>query len=106
MRQPRLRLLTTTVVVGETYTLLRQRHGYAAASTWLRSFRAGSLTVVRHFDAKEEGAIWTAIDGLAGVPLSYADGSLIVLSRLINVDTVFTFDTDFREAGLKVVPAV
>ena len=37
--------------------------------------------------------------------LSYADASLVALSEKLHMETIFTFDDDFRRAGLTVVPA-
>ena len=52
----------------------------------------------------DEAAIWSLLREYAGVPLSYADASLIVLGKKLGIGSIFTFDSDFRLAGMNVVP--
>ncbi len=56
--------------------------------------------VTEAFDAQ----IWEVIDEFAGVPLSYADASLMALGRRLRVSRVFGFDSDLQAAGLSLVP--
>ncbi|MGH2633428.1 MAG: type II toxin-antitoxin system VapC family toxin [Tepidiformaceae bacterium] len=103
-RSTGLQFRTTSMVVGETYTLLNDRHGYGLATRWIDALRASGLTEVVHFSARQETAIWETLRTFTGIPLSYQDASLIVLGRIMGVRDVFTFDSDFRQAGLNVVP--
>jgi len=103
-RSSGLQLVTTSVIVGETYTLLNDRHGYSVAMRWTEAQRTGALTDVIHLDETEELSIWATLRAFGGVPLSYQDASLIVLGKKLGIRSVFTFDSDFRQAGLNVVP--
>lgn len=104
LRQPGLQLATTSVIAGELYTMIRRRLGNAAALEWARSGRQSSILSIHHPSAAEESVIWETLSEFAGVPLSYADASLIALGRTLRISTVFSFDSDFRAVGLTTVP--
>jgi predicted nucleic acid-binding protein len=55
-------------------------------------------------DDEFDQSIWRVIDEFAGVPMSYADASLVVLARRLRVPRVFSFDSDLKLAGLDLVP--
>lgn len=96
---------TTTAIVAEAYTVLRRRQGYRVAMDWADGFRASSVVTIEFADPKQEQHAWDVLRRMAGVPLSYADASLVALSETLHMETIFTFDDDFRHAGLTVVPA-
>lgn len=107
LRQPGLRLVTTSIVAGELYTTIRGRLGNAAALEWARAGRSSNLLSIHHPSPVDEASIWRILDEFSGVPLSYADASLVALGRRLAVDTVFSvfsFDSDLRAAGLTLVP--
>ena len=107
MREERsLSLHTTTAAVAEVYTVLRRRRGYRFAMEWADSFRVSRVVAIEQSSRDQDDRAWDVLHRLAGVPLSYVDGSLIALAARLRVDTVFTFDQDFRDAGLKVVPGL
>jgi predicted nucleic acid-binding protein len=106
IRSPRLRLFTTSVIVGEAYTLVGARFGYGPARAIVRALQHGRLARVYHVDAAFDRDIWSAIDEFSGVPLSYADASLVVLGRRLRIGRAFSFDDDLRQAGLELVPRV
>ena len=95
---------TTSIIVGETYTLLRNRAGYALARQVAHGIAEESFARVHQVDAAFDREIWAVIDGLAGVPLSYADASLVVLGRTLRIGQAFSFDDDLRVAGLALLP--
>ena len=103
-RTPGLRLQTTTIVVGEAYTLLRRRSGYELGRRSVRALVTGQTVRVHHVDAAFDRDIWATIDEFAGVPLSYADASLVVLGRRLRIRQAFAFDEDLRACGLELVP--
>lgn len=96
--------VTTSVVAGECYTLMLGRLDYRRAMEWRRSLDVSPRTEVRVLDVTDEAAIWSLLREYAGVPLSYADASLIVLGKKLGIGSIFTFDSDFRLAGMNVVP--
>lgn len=105
IRSPGVRLATNAIVLAETYTFLRSRYDFHLARNALRQFMASSAMTVTPWDADLDIATWAVIDEFSGVPLSYADASLVVLGRNLNIDTVFSFDDDLRQAGLRLVPS-
>ena len=94
----------TSIVAGECYTLMLRRAGYRTAMEWRRSLDTSPLVNVHMLDAHDEVTIWSVLREYAGVPISYADASLIVLGKKLGIRSIFTFDSDFRQAGLNVVP--
>ncbi len=105
MRLPGLRLVTTSVIVGEIYTYLVKLDGFGVARTTVRNLSSSSVVTIYQVDAGFDRDIWAAIDEFAGVPLSYADASLVVLGRRLRVRSVFSFDDDLRQAGLDLIPS-
>jgi len=131
-RTSNLRMHTTSIIVGETYTLLRNRAGYALARQVAHGIAEESFARVHQVDAAFDREIWAVIDGLAGVPLrmcpkiidafpesntgsdpeaviirqslSYADASLVVLGRTLRIGQACSFDDDLRVAGLALLP--
>lgn len=95
---------TTSAVVGEIYTLLLPRVGYGPARVVARNLTSGLVAIVHHIDEAFDRDIWALIEEFSGVPLSYADASLVVLGRRLRVRQAFSFDADLRAAGLELVP--
>lgn len=96
---------TTTAVVAEAYTVLRRRRGYRVAMDWADGFRASSVVTIEFSEVRQEQRAWAVLRRMPEVPLSYTDASLVALSEKLHMETIFTFDDDFRRAGLTVVPA-
>lgn len=104
LRTSRLRLHTTAVIAGEAYTLLRRRYDYAMAMRWAAAARRSELVTIHFAGPEDDARTWAILERLAGVPLSYADASLIALGERLGIRSVFAFDEDFRGAGLELVP--
>ena len=85
-------------------TRFRRRAGYRAAAEAVRNLRGSQVLSVHHVDEAFDRDIWAAIDEFSGVPLSYADASLVVLGRRLRIRQAFSFDVDLRSAGLDLVP--
>ena len=104
MRQPSLRLATTSAVLSETYTLVRRRMGYLEATNQIDALRRSSVVRIVFIDEQFDREIWSKLEVLRHIPLSYVDASLIVLGERLRIRRIFTFDDDFRAAGMDVVP--
>ena len=92
-------LLTTNLVVGESYTLLRRRLGARAAHAFLRSVRRDPLvrrTFVREAWEEEAERLLEQYDDQ---PFSYVDATSFVTMRRLGIQDVLTFDQDFTVAG-------
>ncbi len=104
------RLLTTSFVVGETFTLMRRWAGYQKAIRFLSYLQemepSGQVAVVW----PGQDAASAAISLLAQFPdqdLSYVDAvSLVVCMRHPQVREAFSFDHHLGLTGLMVVPGL
>lgn len=104
IRSPRLKLHTTSVIVGEAYTLLRRRYDYEHAMRWAATARRSNLVTIHAASSEDDVLAWTILERYSGVPLSYADASLIALGERLGIQSAFAFDEDFQQAGLALVP--
>lgn len=103
-RTPSLELFLTEPVLEELFTLGRRRIGFRNSWTLASSFRDGMAgTVVTQSD-EAVNQTWSVLREYSGVPLSYADASIVVLARQMRVTEVFSFDDDLRQVGLRLVP--
>lgn len=102
--EPGARFHTTSVILGETYTFLRRRVSFRSARETIDRVRRTGIVTVHQLDADFDRDAWLVIDQFAGVPLSYADASLVVLGRRLRIHTAFSFDSDLAGAGLELVP--
>jgi predicted nucleic acid-binding protein len=62
------------------------------------------MITVHQSSAEFDAAAWDIIDEFAGVPMSYADATIVALARDLGLQEVFSFDSDLRLAGLTLVP--
>ncbi len=99
-----LRLHLPSVVLGEMFTFLRSRKDYRTARRAVEGLTGSSVVTIHQLDAAFDRDIWAVTDEFAGVPLSYADASLVVLGRRLRIQAVFSFDDDLRQAGFDLVP--
>lgn len=104
LKQPQLRFVTTSVVAGEAFTLLRRRAGYRVAIRVLDELHSGSQALVLPMTEDVDALARQMLQRFGGVPLSYADATLLAVSQTLDISTVFSFDSDFRLAGLTLVP--
>ena len=98
------RILTTDYVLDDTCTLLRMRLGLGAARALRDLLRKSSnLQVVRVSDRDFEHALDLMLPHDDG-RWSMIDCTSFVLIRELEVVNAFTFDTNFTEAGFRVLP--
>jgi predicted nucleic acid-binding protein len=98
------RILTTDYILDETYTLLRMRLGIGA----VRAMRdlltsSSSLQVVRVSDRDFEHAVEIMLEH-EDKRWSLTDCTSFVLMRELEVESAFSFDRNFAEAGFRVLP--
>ena len=106
--------VTTWDVVSETATLLRYRHSFATAWTFLSQVkptlrlvpygdgtRAEAEKVFRVYAKQQHG---TGLDLEAAPRLSYCDAvSFVVVTSLLDNPPCLAFDRDFQRLGLTVL---
>ena len=91
-------LVTTNVIVGETWTLLRYRAGHRIAMDW----RAQVATIaerIERIDVTLEADAWTWLSAHDERPYSFVDATSFALMRKLRIREALAFDGDFAAAG-------
>lgn len=95
-------LVTTNLVVGETWTLLRKRAHHGAAVRYLdaatRLRQRGQLTVHR-VSEDEEAAAWAWLRRHDERVYSFVDATSFEVMRSRRIHDALAFDQDFAAAG-------
>lgn len=92
------RIVTSNLVLGETWTLLAHRAGHRHALRWLESVRQRSVDVER-IDAALEDEAWAWLRLHDERPYSFVDATSFALMRKLRIDEALAFDGDFAAAG-------
>ena len=97
-------LVTSNLVIGETYTLLRLTKGYREARRFLDGL-AHSRKIEKLFvtEPLEEDA-FAILHRYAGHPFSFVDATSFSVMRQHRLRYAFAFDVHFRTAGYLRVP--
>jgi predicted nucleic acid-binding protein len=92
-------LLTSTLVVGETWTFLRRRAGHREAMQFYdAALRLPVLTIAR-IDEGLEAEAWRWLRRHDERPYSFVDASSFALMRRHRIREALAFDGDFAAAG-------
>jgi predicted nucleic acid-binding protein len=92
-------LLTTNLVMGETWTFLRRRDGHALATRFRdRTVESRHLTIVR-VDEDLETEAWRWLRRHDERPYSFVDSTSFALMRRRRLREALAFDGDFSAAG-------
>ena len=98
----RERLLTTNLVVGETWTFLRSRDGHRTAVAFLNEVKdfgsAGKLTV-HPVTADDESRAWRWLRRHDERVYSFVDATSFEVMRTRRLREALAFDNDFTAAG-------
>ncbi len=100
----RPRLIVTTFLVDETYTLIRYRATYAAAIRFLDSIHGSSVTIVR-VTPEDEARAEAILRQYSDKRFSYTDATSFVIMSKFRIDAAFTFDENFTQYGVPVLSA-
>lgn len=97
-------LVTTNLVVGETYTSIRAHYGYDAAWHFLDLVeRTNRLT--RHFvNAELEAQAYAILREYRDQAFSYVDATSFAFMRTHGIREAFAFDAHFATAGFTRIP--
>lgn len=97
-------LVTSNLIVGETYTLLRLSRGYRAAKRFLdtltQSGKLERLFISEHLERQA----YETLHRYADHPFSFVDGTSFALMRQQRIQHAFTFDSHFATAGFLRIP--
>jgi len=93
------RLITSTFVVGETWTYLRRRANHARAMAWLDGVRGRAVVSVERIDAALEDEAWAWLRVHDERPYSFVDATSFALMRKLRIREALAFDGGFEAAG-------
>jgi len=97
-------LVTSNLIVGETYTLLRLAKGYRAAKRFLDTVaQSGRLERLLITENLERDA-YEILHRYADHPFSFVDATSFALMRHQRIRYAFAFDSHFPTAGFLRVP--
>jgi predicted nucleic acid-binding protein len=92
-------LITTTLVVGETWTFLNRRSGRAAALDFLDRVEAAERLDVLSLAADHETEAFAFLRRRDEREYSYVDATSFAIMRGLRVRRALAFDGDFAAAG-------
>ena len=92
-------LLTTSLVLGETWTFLRRRAGHRRAVEFKDAVCVLNRLTVRHVDEELEAEAWRWLRRHDERPYSFVDATSFVLMRRLRIREALAFDSDFAAAG-------
>lgn len=96
--------VTTNWVIWETVTLLRYRGTHAkAAQFYLRVTESPGLEIIR-VSPEYEALGWKIFQRYDDKMFSGVDCVSFAIMKTLRIDSAFTFDSDFRQAGFAVLP--
>jgi predicted nucleic acid-binding protein len=98
-----VQLVTTNFVVAETHALLLIRQGYATALRFLDELAIGTLAVVS-VSATDEERAQAIIRRYTDKSYSYTDASSFAVMERLDIAQAFTFDRNFLQHGLTMLP--
>ena len=93
------RLLTSNLVVGETWTFLRRRAGYEPAMRWLDSVLGRGRSTVEPIDPELDAEAWAWLRVHDERLYSFVDATSFALMRRKRITDALAFGGDFAAAG-------
>ena len=98
------RLVTTNLVVAETFTLIRHRLGYKPGIHFLRSLRQSQRLVRVYADESLEVEAEQILGQYVDQDFSLTDAVSFVVMRGHELDQAFAFDHHFQVMGFSLTP--
>ena len=92
-------LLTTPLVIGETWTFLVRRAGHPRAVEFVDAVGKLSQLTVRHVDDEAENEAWRWLHRHDERTYSFVDATSFILMRRLRIREALAFDGDFTAAG-------
>lgn len=92
-------LVTTPLVVGETWTFLKRRAGHDRAVQFLDAVAKLADLTVRHVDEDAEAEAWRWLRRHDERNYSFVDATSFVLMRRMRIRQALAFDGYFSAAG-------
>ncbi len=98
-------LVTTPLVIGETWTFLGRRAGHRRAVEFLDAVTKLSRMTIRHVDEEVESEAWRWLRRHDERTYSFVDATSFALMRRLRIRQALAFDGDFSAAGFTEVRA-
>nr|BAL59821.1 hypothetical conserved protein [Candidatus Acetothermum autotrophicum] len=98
------RLVTTNLVIAETYILLRKTAGYAPALLFLEMVMTSSRIEKVFSTAEHEVKAYELLKKYQDHDFSFTDAVSFVVMKERKIREAFTFDQHFRIAGYQLIP--
>ena len=92
-------LVTTNLVIGETWTFLRRRAGHRRAIEFYDAITILPMLSIRHVDDDLEMEAWRWLRRRDERSYSFVDASSFALMRRLRIREALAFDGDFAAAG-------
>jgi predicted nucleic acid-binding protein len=92
-------LITTDVVVGETWTFLKRRTSHRRAVEFLDAVTKSPTIAIRHADEDLVDEAWRWLRRHDERSYSFVDASSFALMRRMRLREALAFDGDFAAAG-------
>ena len=92
-------MVTSNLVVGETWTFLRRRSGHSRAVAWLDRLLETSAIFVERIDDALESEAWVWLRHHDERAYSLVDATSFALMRKLRITEALAFDGDFASAG-------
>ncbi|MDQ3990685.1 MAG: PIN domain-containing protein [Actinomycetota bacterium] len=92
-------LVTTPLVLGETWTFMRRRAGHREAVRFLDAAAKLPSLSVRHVDEDLEAEAWRWLRRHDERTYSFVDAASFALMRRLRLREALAFDGDFTAAG-------
>lgn len=97
-------LVTSNLIVGETYTLLRFSKGYREAKRFLDGLTQSTKLERAFITETLEQHAYEILHRYADHPFSFVDASSFALMRQQRIRHAFAFDAHFATAGFLRIP--
>jgi len=97
-------LVTTNLVVAETYVLLRRALGLEPALGWWKSISTSPRVEVLYASPDEMHSVLAVLRKFSDHPLSLTDAHSFVTMRQRRIEDAFAFDAHFTLAGFTRLP--
>jgi predicted nucleic acid-binding protein len=92
-------VVTTNLVVGETWTFLRRRVGHAEAVTFLDNVGSSPRVSIIRVDPGAEESAWSWLRRHDERDYSFVDATSFEVMRRQRITEALAFDGDFAAAG-------
>ncbi|MCA1840994.1 MAG: type II toxin-antitoxin system VapC family toxin [Actinomycetota bacterium] len=92
-------LITTDLVIGETWTFLRRKAGHMRAAEFFDATTKLSTLTIRHVDEDLVAEAWRWLRRHDERDYSFVDATSFALMRRLRLKDALAFDGDFSAAG-------